>query len=347
MTPKSVVLAIYITVFVIGLPANLLACYSFLRKVRQKPVPIDILLLNLTISDLFLLTFLPFKMVEATYDMTWPLPAFLCPFTNFLFYSSIYLSTLFLVAVSAERYLCIAYPVKHKFSRRPTYARLASLIIWLVACSHCASIVFGVEYGYGNQWKPEYSYTCYQNFTPNQLKILLPFRLELSLVLFCLPFIITIFCYINIIRIVTSMPNIKPHKKQRAVGLAVATILNFAIAFAPYNISHIVGFIQGDSPSWRVETFFLTSFNTILDPIIFFFSSATIRETFADCWLAMPHKRPAVPSPCCLNCCKVPEGKTDESVAGQLSASNVPSFLAGSSTPIPSTTQHSTQTLGT
>ncbi|XP_062996714.1 free fatty acid receptor 2-like [Elgaria multicarinata webbii] len=341
MVPKNVVLPIYIFAFVIGFPSNLLACYSFLRKVRQKPI--DILLLNLTISDLFLLIFLPFKMVEAANDMTWPLPAFLCPLTNFFFYSSTYISTLFLMGVSVERYLCIAYPIKHKFYCRPTYAKVASLVFWLLASSHCASIIYIVEYGNGTQWNPNNNYTCYKKFTKIQLKILLPFRLEFSLVLFCLPFIITLFCYINIIRIMTSMPNIKPHKKQRAVGLAVATILNFAIAFGPYNISHIVGFIRKKSPPWRHVTFFLTSLNTTLDPVIFFFSSATIRQAISDRWLTLHYKRPAVPSPCSLICCKISGDKYEESVAGQLSDSVLPSILAGSRNPNPSTSQQTSE----
>ncbi|XP_062996715.1 free fatty acid receptor 2-like [Elgaria multicarinata webbii] len=317
MAHKNIVLAFYLAFFLTGLPCNILACYAFLRKVRQKAVPIDIILLNLTISDLFLLLFLPFKMVEAAFDNTWPLPAFLCPLANFFFYSSIYLSTLFLMGVSVERYLCIAHPVKHKLNHRPTYAKVASLFFWLLACSHCASIVYVVEYSDRTQRKLQDNSTCYVHFSDRQLAILLPFRLELCLVLFCLPFIITAFCYINIIRIVTSMPNIHPHKKQRAVGLAVATTLIFAIVFAPYNISHIVGFFQNESPSWRVETFFLASLNTTLDPIIFFLSSSTIRKTFANFWFGLCHNLQVVLLRCSSPCCRVPEDNEEEAGAGR------------------------------
>nr|XP_020670124.1 free fatty acid receptor 2-like [Pogona vitticeps] len=329
MASKTAVLAVYIFAFVIGLPSNLLACYSFLRKVRQKPVPIDILLLNLTLSDLFFLLFLPFKMVEAAQDHIWNLPYFLCPLVNFLFYSSIYLSTLFLMGVSVERYLCVAHPVKHKLNRRPTYARVASIIFWILACSHCLSIVYVVEY-YGHEKKEE-EIRCYSNFSTNQLHIVLPFRLELSIVLFAIPFVVTFFCYVSVIRILTIMPNIKPNKKQRAVGLALATLLNYVIAFAPYNISHIVGFFQNTEPSWREETFFLTSLNTTLDPVIFFFSSATIRQSFNACWLRL---RSFVVSLCCSCCISAPECSANAAGGGQLSASNILD-LAGTSTPIP------------
>ncbi|XP_042295755.1 free fatty acid receptor 2-like [Sceloporus undulatus] len=312
MAPKSLVLAVYTFAFVTGLPSNLLACYSFLKKVRQNPAPIDILLLNLTISDLFLLFFLPFKMVEAALDNTWPLPYFLCPLANLFFYGSTYLSTLFLMGVSVERYLCIAHPVKHKLNRRPTYAKVASLFFWLLTFSHCLSIVYVVEYYDRSEKKPDDNSTCYENFTPSQLRIVLPFRLEFCIVLFFIPFIITLFCYISVIRILTIMPNIKPQKKQRAVALALATVLNFSLAFAPYNISHIVGFIQNKNPSWRVETFFLTSLNTTLDPVIFFFSSATIRQVFTEYWLGIGSYVQAFVSWCPFPCCSIPSVSDEE-----------------------------------
>ncbi|XP_060641633.2 free fatty acid receptor 2-like [Anolis sagrei] len=303
MTRKVVVLAVYIFVFLTGLPINFLAFYSFLKKVREKALPIDILLLNLTISDLFHLIILPVKMVEVALDNTWPLPDFLCPLALFIFHSSIYLSTLFLMGVSVERYLCIAYPVKHKLNHRPTYTKVASLFFWFLACSHCLGIAYGIEYSDRTAKKDGPNSTCYNNFPTSQLQIVLTTRLEVCIVLFLIPFIITLFCYIRVIRILSSMPNIKPQKKQRAVALALATVLIFSLAFAPYNISHLVGFIEGKNSTWRMETFVFTSLNTILDPVIFFFSSATIRQDVTNYWL---HIRSSIRSPDFRICCNTP-----------------------------------------
>ncbi|KAK9394534.1 Ffar2: Free fatty acid receptor 2 [Crotalus adamanteus] len=345
MQNRIVVLIIYITAFLAGLPCNLLACYSFLRKVRRKPVPIDILLLNLTFSDLFLLIFLPFKMAEVALNFKWPLPSILCPLANFFFYSSIYISTLFLMGVSIERYLCIAYPVKHKLNRRPTYAKIASLFFWFLACSHCGCIVFIVHYLPGSPWSRANNTTCYHEFSAEQLNIVLPFRLELFFVLFLIPFLVTVSCYANVIRILNTMPNIKPEKKQRAMGLAVATVLNFTVAFAPYNISHVVGYVQNRSPPWRIETFCLTSLNTVLDPVIFFFSSSTIRRTFTECWIGICNKLRNHRSACCPCCCRSCRDNAKKRETGELTLGNLPSILAGSSTPTPFATLEPSVTL--
>ncbi|KAH0631384.1 hypothetical protein JD844_005684 [Phrynosoma platyrhinos] len=327
MTPHdTLVLAVYLFAFLAGLPANLLAFYTFLVKVRKKAAPIDILLFNLTISDVILLLFLPFKMMEAASDMTWPLPAFLCPLTGFCYYSSIYISTLFLTAISVERYLGVAYPIKYKLNRRPAYVIVASFFFWLLACSHC-SIVYIVQYQMPELNETDLNPTnvskCYERFSPNQLEILLPVRLELCITLFLLPFFISLFCYVNLIRILTSLPNIQARRKQRAVGLAVVTLLNFAICFAPYNISHIVGFIQNQSPTWRVYALLLSTLNASLDPAIFYFSSTAIQRTFSDCFTGVGCKLQALMPSCyqlCLPCC---EAERDANGVDRSSLSNM------------------------
>uniref|UniRef100_A0A670IIZ6 Free fatty acid receptor 2-like n=1 Tax=Podarcis muralis TaxID=64176 RepID=A0A670IIZ6_PODMU len=318
----------YIITFLTGLPSNLLAGYAFLRKVRQKATPMDVFLLNLTISDLILLLILPFKMAEASSDVPWPLPAFLCPLTNFCFYSSIYSSTLFLTGVSIERYLCIAYPIKFKSERRPTYVIVASLFFWFLACFHC-SIIYTVQY-HPEAQPMSHNSTCYESFSNGQLKILLPVRLQLCILLFFLPFIITLFCYIRVIRILTSLPHIKPQRKKRAVGLAVATLLNFAVCFGPFNISHLVGYIQFWSPEWRVYGFLLSSFNSTLDPVIFYFSSTAIQQTFAHCWEATHCKLLTLASRWSLPCCRTAGEPNKEAGAGGISTSGE---LAGAAIP--------------
>ncbi|KAK6469683.1 free fatty acid receptor 2-like [Huso huso] len=272
---NQLILSVYIVTFVTGLPANILAFYTFCMKVCRKPAPIDILLLNLTISDLIFLLFLPFRMVDVLSE-SWVLPNFLCPLSGFVFYSTIYISTFFLMGVSVERYFGVAYPIQYKMNRKPMYAVWVSVFFWVISTAHC-TIVYIVQYqepGNGS---------CYDKFTDKQLKILLPFRFEMCLVLFCLPFLITSFCYINFIRILTTLPNISRRRKQRAIGLALGTLLVFILCFCPYNISHVVGFVKWESPMWRKDALLLSTFNACLDPIVFYFSSSEVQKSVRNC----------------------------------------------------------------
>ncbi|XP_034029512.1 free fatty acid receptor 2-like [Thalassophryne amazonica] len=308
-------LSVYIITFVLGFPANTLAFYTFSKKVRQKPMPIDILLLNLTISDLLFLLFLPFKMQEVINNMMWDMPFLLCPLSGFIFYMTIYNSTFFLTAVSVERYLGVAFPIQHTLKRRPMYAVAASIFFWIFSFINL-SIVFIMPFvGSGNSTNLSVNSTlgqnasnfeelysnvsntsfdspvhvkhslhnnvevCYENFTDAQLRVLLPVRLELCLVLFCIPFLISSFCYINFIQILLRLQHIGRRRRLRAIGMALGTLLVFAVCFGPYNVSHIVGFIMWRSPDWRDKALLCSTFNACLDPLIFYFSSAAVRGT--------------------------------------------------------------------
>ncbi|XP_070841335.1 free fatty acid receptor 3-like [Chaetodon trifascialis] len=291
-------LTIYILTFLMGVPANVLAFCTFCRKVHRKATPIDILLLNLTISDLIFLACLPFKMKEASDDMAWLLPFPLCPFTGFVFYVTIYNSTLLLTAVSVERYLGVAYPLRYSLHRRPRYAAWASIMFWLVTCLNL-SVVYIMPYA---QWSKGADSgnnatgpalpppTCYLDFTEDELAIVLPFRLELFLVLFCIPFFICCFCYVKFILILSRLPNIGRRRRLRAIGLALGTLIVFAVCFGPYNASHVVGFVRQESEEWRNMALLSSTFNACLDPFIFYLSSAAVRSMLNHCFRSIRAK---------------------------------------------------------
>lgn len=322
MCHTGLCLSVYILTFVLGFPANALAFYTFCKKVRQKATPIDILLLNLTISDLLFLLFLPFKMQEVLNDMIWNLPYLLCPVSGFVFYMTIYNSTFFLTAISVERYLGVAFPIQHSLKRKPVYAIAASIFFWIFTVIHL-SIVFIIPLigdspptlptplgdsannsdsqntttlTHKERVEDEFA-VCYENFTQAQLQVLLPVRLELCIVLFCIPFFISSYCYINFIRILSSLQNINRRKRLRAIGMALGTLVVFALCFGPYNVSHIIGFIQWESPTWRDTALLCSTFNACLDPFIFYFSSSAMRGSVSSILEGVTKRLPG-----CLSC---------------------------------------------
>ncbi|NXX48459.1 GPR42 protein, partial [Tricholaema leucomelas] len=82
---------------------------------------------------------------EAAASMAWPLPAFLCPLANFCFFSSLYLSSLFLASLSLLRYLGVASPMGCQARRRPRQVLAFSLLLWLLTSAHM-SVVFVAHY---------------------------------------------------------------------------------------------------------------------------------------------------------------------------------------------------------
>ncbi|XP_021165650.2 free fatty acid receptor 2 [Fundulus heteroclitus] len=268
---SEILLSFYIISFLFGLPANLVALYAFSIKIHCKPLPTDILLLNLTVSDLLFLIVLPLKMHEAASEMKWNLPNFLCSITSFTFFSTIYTSSLLLMAVSVVRYIGVAFPVTYQQLRKALYPIIISAIIWLISAAHC-SITFIVQHH--PSLSSSNSSVCYENFTQKQLEILLPVRLEFFIVLCLVPLLISIYCYLRLILILYSRPRITWMQKRKAIGMALGTLAVFLICVLPYNFSHLLGFFQGKSPEWRYYTLLLSTLNTCIDPIIFYFSSS-------------------------------------------------------------------------
>ncbi|NWW55435.1 FFAR2 protein, partial [Pedionomus torquatus] len=88
-------------------------------------------------------------MAEAAANLTWPLPPVLCPLANYVFYSSIYISSLFLAALSVERYLGVVFPHHYNARRRPCRVVAATVVLWFLACSLC-SVVIVAQYHGGN-----------------------------------------------------------------------------------------------------------------------------------------------------------------------------------------------------
>ncbi|XP_044215026.1 free fatty acid receptor 2-like [Thunnus albacares] len=273
---SEVILSVYVISFLIGLPANLLALYAFSVKIHSKPHPTNILLLNLTVSDLLFLIILPLKIYEAASGMMWKLPNFLCSITSFTFFSTIYTSSLLLMAISVVRYIGVAFPITYHQRKKPVYAIVISAIIWIISAAHC-SITFITQHH--PSLSSNSTSVCYENFTEKQLKVLLPLRLELFFVLCLIPLLICIYCYLNCILILYSQPRISQMQKQKAIGMALGTLAVFLICVLPYNISHVLGFFQGESPKWRYYTLLLCTFNTCIDPIIFYFSTSAFRCT--------------------------------------------------------------------
>uniref|UniRef100_UPI002DDDBD64 Free fatty acid receptor 3 n=1 Tax=Homo sapiens TaxID=9606 RepID=UPI002DDDBD64 len=271
------VFSVYLFTFLVGLPLNLLALVIFVGKLRRRPVAVDVLLLNLTLSDLLLLLFLPFRMVEAASGMHWPLPFILCPLSGFLFFTTIYLTALFLAAVSIERFLSVAYPLWYKTRPRLGQAGLVSVACWLLASAHC-SVVYVIEFSGDISHSQGTNGTCYLEFREDQLAILLPVRLEMAVVLFGVPLLITSYCYSRLVWILGR--GASHRRRRRVAGLVAATLLNFLVCFGPYNVSHVVGYIQGESPVWRSYVLLLSTLNSCVDPLVYYFSSSGFQADF-------------------------------------------------------------------
>lgn len=284
-----IALVVYGVTVLLGLPSNALALYIFYCQAKTRLTPNLIYMINLCLSDLVFVLFLPLKMLEMG-KVARPMPSFLCPLYNLIHFGTIYTSACFLTAVGVGRYLAAVYPIHYQVYKKACYSCLVSLGIWCLVGSH-GLLIFVLETSRdvnstlfaGNDT------SCFSRLSEAQLALLAPVRLELSVVLFFLPLAITSFCYVGCIRVLVGS-HLHQRKKRRAVRVAVATLAVFILCFGPYNISHVVGFIQREEIWWRDVVVLLSACNAFLDPLIFYFLSSAMDDGIAQVWLSLRQK---------------------------------------------------------
>lgn len=261
-----IALAVYTFTFLLGLPANLLVLVVYVRKAcKRGTTPNVVYALNLCVANLALVAWLPVKALE-TLLQDWRLPPAVCPAYSFFLYSSLYGSCLFITAVTAGRYLCIAFPIIYKRYRRARLSCCVSAALWLIVLLHL-SVGLLVEGGASFVSVQGDSSTCFQRFNASQLQVLLPLRLEMALVLFLLPLLVSTFCTLRCVCLLWHS-NLRPPGKRRALTIAVTTLAVFVVCYAPYNASHLVGFVLQSNVEWRAYAMLSSSCNVFLEPVV-------------------------------------------------------------------------------
>lgn len=269
-----IALSVYIFTFLLGLPANLLVLFVYVRKAcKRGATPNVVYALNLCIANLVLVAWLPVKTME-TLLKDWRLPPPLCPVYSFFLFSSLYGSSLFITAVTVGRYLSIAIPIIYKRYRRTRISCFISVALWALVLVHLG---FGMvaEKGANFVTVEGNTLTCYNDFNTSQLAILLPLRLEMTIVFFILPLIVTSFCTLRCATLVLRS-NLRPLGKRRVLTVTFITLAVFIVCYAPYNASHIVGFVLQTTVKWRSYAMLTSSCNVFLEPVVMLMLSPTV-----------------------------------------------------------------------
>lgn len=261
-----VALSVYCFTFLLGLPANLLVLFVYVRKAsKHGATPNVVYALNLCLANLVLVAWLPVKVME-TLLQDWKLPASVCLVYSFFLFSSLYGSCLFITAVTAGRYLSIAFPITYKRYRRARFSCFICAALWALVFLHLG-IAMAAEGGANFVSAKGEASVCFDHFSDSQLAILLPLRLEMAIVLFLIPLIMTSFCTLRCVTLVWHS-NLRPMGKRRVLTVALSTLVVFVVCYAPYNTSHIVGFVKKENVEWRTYAMLTSSCNVFLEPVV-------------------------------------------------------------------------------
>ncbi|NWH78934.1 GPR34 protein, partial [Piaya cayana] len=278
----------YSIIFVIGLVGNIVALFAFLC-IHQKRNSIQIYLLNVAVADLLLIFCLPFRILYHITKNTWMLGLILCKIVGTLFYMNMYISIVLLGLISLDRYIKINKSVKRPKMLTTTRSIHICCMVWAIALT---GFIIVVAPSFSKS-KDSNSTMCfhYRNKQNAKTEAILNY---IVVIIFWIVFFLLILSYVKIAK------NLLKISKKRAnfpnAGKYIQTARNsfivlviFTICFVPYHVFrfvYITSQLQNTSCYWKEiihkcneVMLIFSSFNSCLDPVMYFLMSRSVRKT--------------------------------------------------------------------
>ncbi|XP_049623260.1 probable G-protein coupled receptor 34 [Suncus etruscus] len=283
---SSVLTVFYSVIFIVGLVGNITALYVFL-SIHRKRNSIQIYLLNVAIADLLLIFCLPFRIMYHINQNKWTLGVILCKVVGTLFYMNMYISIILLGFISLDRYIKINRSIQQRKVITTRQSIYICGTVWAIALVGFLTMITLILK------KGDHSSTMCFHYRDKRDAIGEAIFNFVLVVMFWLIFLLIILSYIkigkNLLRISkrrSKFPNSGKYATTARNSFIVLII--FTICFVPYHIFRFV-YISSqikESPCYWKETvhkinevmLVLSSFNSCLDPVMYFLMSSNIRK---------------------------------------------------------------------
>ncbi|XP_070780643.1 proteinase-activated receptor 2 [Enoplosus armatus] len=272
---------VYIIVFVVGLPTNILAIWVFLFRTKKKH-PSSIYMANLALADLLFVIWVPVKIAYHFNGNNWIYGEGLCKVLVAFFYGNMYCSISFIACISVQRYWAVVHPLtQQRGNNRAAVA--VSVTVWVVVWLLTIPL-----YLYDQQVRAANLniLTCHDVTRPSQKKIAAGYFLTMGTLGFVVPTVVCIISYVLMLKALrNSMADPAIAKRRRkAVVLIVTVLVMFLVCFTPSNIMLLVHYILllGEADNnlygFYITTLCLASLNSCFDPFLYYFISEDFRE---------------------------------------------------------------------
>ncbi|XP_068461123.1 hydroxycarboxylic acid receptor 3-like [Clinocottus analis] len=281
----SVLPPVLLVEFLFGVLGNGLALWIFCFHIRPWKSS-TVLLFNLAMADFLLNMALPFRAIYYISNIKWKFGPALCNICLFMLAMNRSGSTLFLMAIALDRYMRVVHPHHPINSLSISKAICGALAIWLLTISltvhvfnlkhinttHCESFV--VDTG------------MHQNLNWHTFEFLF---------IFYVPLLVVLYCTFHIICHLRRRQMAQQAKIKKALVFITVVAVLFIVCYLPSNIAQLMIWIQTRqlaSKSSDTEacsalenmtivffiTISLTYLNSMLDPVVYYFSSPTFKN---------------------------------------------------------------------
>lgn len=287
--------ATYLFIFSLGLVGNLISLLFFIRTWRTKAAssPVNILMVNLLMSDLMMVCSLPFRAAYYLMESDWAFGDVTCRIMSYIFYINMYGSIYFLMVLSVVRFVAIVKPFQYIHWQSSRRAWMICIIVWLIVS------VASIPLLRAGTSKGEHGRTKCLELDTSLLETIIILNRGVLVLGFIMPFAVISVCYVFAAFHLIKLKN-KNERSQfnhrKSCSLVIIVLLIFLMCFMPYHVVRTV-FLEAEMEVKKngygescyyiqrlreaaVITHCLASGNSCLDPLLFFF----VGENFISFW---------------------------------------------------------------
>lgn len=267
--------AIYILVFVIGVPMNIVTLWKI--SLRTKSICLTIFHTNLAIADLLFCVTLPFKIAYHLNGNNWVFGEAMCRITTVIFYSNMYFCILLLTCMSINRYLATVHPFVYRKLPKRKFTLLTCGLMWVVVFLFVVPFFILKQEYYLVQLDIT---TCHDvhNICDSPSPFQFYYFISLAFFGFLIPFVVIIYCYTTLI----CKLNTQDHKMLRYIKAILLILVIFTICFAPTNIIltlHHANYYNNNNTYFiYLIALGLGSLNSCIDPFLYFVMSKVVDQ---------------------------------------------------------------------
>ncbi|XP_040011805.1 hydroxycarboxylic acid receptor 2-like [Xiphias gladius] len=287
----SVLPPLLVTECVVGFIGNGFALWIFWFHLKPWKSS-TVLFFNLAMADFLLNMALPFRATYYISGTKWMFGGTLCNICLFKLAMNRSGSTFFLMAIAVDRYMRVVHPHHPINSLSVSKAVTGALAIWLLTISMTVPI-FTLEHVNSTYCESFMIHTdAHLNLTWHKFEFFFSFYLPLFVILYCT---------VHIIIRLRGRKLAQQAKIKKALCFITVVVVVFIICFFPSNITLLLILIKTQEvartlPSSQfcpaledlTTTFYitisLTYLNSMLDPVVYYFSSSAFKNI---CWKAL------------------------------------------------------------
>ena len=278
-------------VFFVGLLFNIVSIYIFActLKLRNETTTY---MMNLVCSDLLFVLTLPFR-IYYFIKGKWLFGDMACKLSVSLFYTNMYGSIFFLTCISVDRFLAIVYPFRSQTIRTKRNAKLACCVVWVMVLSGTLPTGFLMETSSLNNMNSDTKY-CFEQYSSTQWKDdLSKVVIFMVTVGFLIPFILNVFCAVRVLLTLRKPQTLSRGgalNKTKILRMIMVHLIIFCFCFIPYNVNLVfyslmrTKALKGCYAETVVRAIYPVAFciavtNCCFDPVIYYFTSETIKNS--------------------------------------------------------------------